>query len=51
MLGLIGYNPIVINTYFLNNAANPIIYSFLCKSFRKEAKQLICSLCKNRKLV
>ena len=34
-LGIIRYNPIHWNIIYINNAANPIVYSFMNKNFRK----------------
>ena len=38
-LGYINYNPIHWNIIYLNNAANPLVYSFLNPNFRKSLKK------------
>lgn len=38
-LGFISYNPVHWNIIYLNNAANPIIYSFMNPQFRKAMKK------------
>jgi hypothetical protein len=37
---VIPYNPFYWNLYFINNAANPLVYSFLNKNFRHSLKLL-----------
>lgn len=37
---IIDYNPIHWNIIYINNAANPIIYSFMNKNFRKKLKKI-----------
>lgn len=38
---VIPYNPIYWNLYFINNACNPIVYSFLNANFRNSLKNLL----------
>jgi cholecystokinin A receptor len=38
--GLIPYHPVVFYMYFFNFVANPIIYSFMSESLRKQLKDL-----------
>lgn len=40
-VGLIGTNFIIFYLYFVNNAANPIIYSFMNQNFRKQLWRLV----------
>lgn len=42
-LRVIDENVIVVNTYFLNNVINPLIYAFLSKTFRNEFFALFCN--------
>ena len=37
--GYIPYNPLFWNLVYINNAANPLVYSFLNSNFRKSLKQ------------
>jgi hypothetical protein len=39
---LIPFNPIYWNLYFINNASNPIIYSFLNAKFRNSLSHFLC---------
>lgn len=49
-LEIIDYNLFYSNLYMLNNIINPIIYSFLSKSFRKDFFLLAKNLKKNKNL-
>nr|QVK45732.1 G protein-coupled receptor [Proales similis] len=40
-LGYIEYNPITWNLVYINNAVNPIVYSFLNANFRSDLRNLI----------
>ncbi|CAF1033135.1 unnamed protein product [Brachionus calyciflorus] len=40
-IGIIDYNPLHWNIIYINNAANPLIYSFLNSNFRKSLKQTL----------
>ena len=40
-VGIIKYNPIHWNLIYINNAANPVIYSFLNSNFRKSLKNTL----------
>ncbi|XP_048729671.1 orexin receptor type 2-like [Ostrea edulis] len=46
---LIPYNIVFFYTYFVYNTANPVIYSFMNKSFRTELKNLYGKVCKNNR--
>ncbi|XP_061197877.1 orexin receptor type 2-like [Saccostrea echinata] len=47
---LIPFNIVIFYTYFVYNTTNPVIYSFMNKSFRTELKNLYGKMCKgNRK--
>ena len=41
-LQLIKYNMVLFYLYFVNNVANPVIYSFMNQKFRDELKSLFC---------
>jgi hypothetical protein len=45
---IIPYNPFYWNLYFINNACNPIVYSFLNANFRNSLKNYLCSSIINR---
>lgn len=45
-LGFISYNPIHWNIIYINNAANPIVYSFMNIKFRKKLQRQIKSILK-----
>jgi hypothetical protein len=48
--GAIEYNPIYWNLFFISNAGNPIVYSFLNENFRNSLKIVLCStLVKNQR--
>lgn len=42
-LGIIRYNPIHWNLIYINNAANPIVYSFMNKKFRMSLRKKLKS--------
>jgi hypothetical protein len=46
-LGYINYNPLHWNIIYLNNAANPLVYSFLNANFRKSLRSRFrtCQIC------
>jgi hypothetical protein len=46
-LGIISYNPIHWNLIYINNAVNPVVYSFLNTNFRKSLKNNF-NRCNNR---
>lgn len=46
-LGFIRYNPIHWNMIYINNAANPIVYSFMNKKFRMTLRKKLKSYSKD----
>ena len=47
--GVIEYNPIYWNLFFISNAGNPIVYSFLNANFRNSLKTVLkCSTLNQR---
>lgn len=51
ILDLVQYDPILINLYFLNNIINPVIYSFLSKSFRRDFWGMILSFVRRKRSI
>ena len=49
-LDILDDDKILVNTYCLNNIINPVIYSFLSKSFRKDFSNLIVSFLRRNQL-
>ena len=47
--GVIKYDPIHWNLYFISNAANPIVYSFLNANFRNSLKTVLYSALRKRR--
>jgi len=41
-LKVVSYNRLVFNLYFINNVANPVIYSFMNSYFRRELNAMFC---------